>query len=61
MARAFEEEDAALAIKPTAKLIGSTTGLIPAQFIKSGETLVDYMSGEDQELSFRDLLYGKRR
>lgn len=61
VSKAIEEEDASRAIKPTAQLIGSATGLIPAQFINSGEVLTDYLSGEDQEISIKELLYGKRR
>ena len=59
VARAIEQEDASIAAKPTAQLIGTTTGLIPAQFINSGEVLTDYLTGEDQELSVKELLYGK--
>ncbi len=61
VARAIEQEDASIAAKPTAQLVGTTTGLIPAQFINSGEVLTDYLTGEDQELSVKELLYGKRR
>jgi hypothetical protein len=61
VARAIEQEDASIAVKPTAQLVGTTTGLIPAQFINSGEVLTDYLTGEDQELSVKELLYGKRR
>lgn len=61
VARAIEQEDASIAAKPTAQLVGTTTGLIPAQFINSGEILTDYLTGEDQELSVKELLYGKRR
>jgi hypothetical protein len=61
VARAIGQEDASIAAKPTAQLVGTTTGLIPAQFINSGEVLTDYLTGEDQELSVKELLYGKRR
>ncbi len=61
MARAIEQEDASIAAKQTAQLVGTTTGLIPAQFINSGEVLTDYLTGEDPELSVKELLYGKRR
>ncbi len=61
VARAIEQEDASIAVKPTAQLVGTTTGLIPDQFIDSGEVLIDYLTGEDPELSVKELLYGKRR
>ncbi len=56
--KAVEKGDPAGLVKPSIQAVGITTGYIPAQFIRSGEVLTEYLI-DNKDLTLKELLHGK--